>query len=70
MENLIGSTLGQYEIKEKIGEGGMAWVFEVLDPRFEGREVVRALKMLKPAAAAGEEFQRFRVFHTDTGIHQ
>ena len=38
----------------------MAWVFEVTDPRFEGRDVVRALKMLKPEAAVGEEFQRFR----------
>jgi serine/threonine-protein kinase len=34
----------------------MAWVFEVVDPRFNAR---RALKMLKPSAAGGEEFRRF-----------
>lgn len=28
MTKLIGLTLGQYEIKEKIGQGGMAQVFK------------------------------------------
>jgi serine/threonine protein kinase len=53
------TQIGPYTVRRFIAEGGMAWVFEVLDPRFEGRDVVRALKMLKPAAAVGDEFQRF-----------
>ena len=54
------TQIGPYQVRRFIAEGGMAWVFEVTDPRFEGRDVVRALKMLKPAAAVGDEFQRFR----------
>jgi serine/threonine protein kinase len=54
------TQIGPYQVRRFIAEGGMAWVFEVTDPRFEGRDVVRALKMLKPTAAVGEEFQRFR----------
>jgi hypothetical protein len=52
--------IGRYQVKRFIAEGGMAWVFEVVDPTFEGYEVVRALKMLKPEAAAGDEFRRFQ----------
>jgi serine/threonine-protein kinase len=48
--------IGPYPVREFIAEGGMAWVFEVVDPRFNAR---RALKMLKPSAAGGEEFRRF-----------
>ena len=49
--------IGPYTVRRFIAEGGMAWVFEVADPTFEGRRL--ALKMLKPEAAAGEEFSRF-----------
>ncbi|NJN95286.1 MAG: serine/threonine protein kinase [Anaerolineales bacterium] len=59
MEDLIGKTLGQYEIKEKIGEGGMAHVFKAFQPSLN-RFV--AVKILSPAVAekAGftERFQR------------
>ena len=48
--------IGRYPVRCFIAEGGMAWVFEVTDPRFNAR---RALKMLKPAAGAGAEFRRF-----------
>jgi len=48
--------IGPYPVVEFVAEGGMAWVFKVEDPRFK---VHRALKMLKPQAALGEEFQRF-----------
>jgi serine/threonine-protein kinase len=48
--------IGPYSVRHFIAEGGMAWVFEVVDPRFNAR---RALKMLKPSAAGGEEFRRF-----------
>ena len=54
------TRIGPYEVRRFIAEGGMAWVFEVADPRFEGREVIRALKMLKPEAAVGDEFERFK----------
>jgi eukaryotic-like serine/threonine-protein kinase len=48
--------IGPYPVRQFIAEGGMAWVFEVAEPRFHAR---RALKMLKPSAAGGEEFRRF-----------
>jgi serine/threonine protein kinase/formylglycine-generating enzyme required for sulfatase activity len=48
--------IGDYEVVRLIAEGGMSWVFEVIDPRFD---VPRALKLLKPQAAAGQEFRRF-----------
>jgi serine/threonine-protein kinase len=48
--------IGPYPVRQFIAEGGMAWVFEVVDPRFNAR---RALKMLKPTAGGGEEFRRF-----------
>lgn len=54
------TQIGGYRVKRFISEGGMAWVFEVIDPRFEGHDVVRALKLLKPEAAVGVEFERFR----------
>jgi serine/threonine-protein kinase len=48
--------IGGYKVVQLIAEGGMSWIFEVIDPRFD---VHRALKMLKPHAAAGKEFMRF-----------
>jgi hypothetical protein len=48
--------IGDYEVVRLIAEGGMSWVFEVIDPRFD---VPRALKLLKPQAAVGQEFKRF-----------
>jgi hypothetical protein len=50
-------NIGRYQVRRFISEGGMAWVFEVEDPTFEGRHL--ALKMLKPEAAAGDQFRRF-----------
>ncbi len=57
MDPVTLSQIGPYTVRRFVAEGGMAWVFEVADPNFEGRRL--ALKMLKPAAAEGEEFQRF-----------
>jgi hypothetical protein len=50
------AQIGPYPVVQFLAEGGMAWVFEVEDPKFRVR---RALKMLKPQAAVGDEFHRF-----------
>jgi serine/threonine protein kinase len=59
MEELIGTTLGPYEIREKIGQGGMAHVFKAYQPSLD-RFV--AVKVLSPALAEQpgftERFQR------------
>jgi Tol biopolymer transport system component/predicted Ser/Thr protein kinase len=47
-----GSRLGHYEIRAKIGSGGMGWVYEARDTRLQ-RTV--AIKVLPPAAASGED---------------
>jgi hypothetical protein len=52
------SQIGPYTVVRFVAEGGMAWVFEVTDPKFEVRRL--ALKLLKPEAAMGAEFERFR----------
>src|SRR5262249_52767233 len=51
------TEIGPYQVRRFIAEGGFAWVYEASDPRFPMRRL--ALKLLKPAAARGEEFRRF-----------
>jgi serine/threonine-protein kinase len=51
-----GDRLGPYEIRAKIGEGGMGAVYRAVDPRL-GREV--AIKVL-PAAFVGDPERRAR----------
>lgn len=53
MEELIGKKLGQYQIEEKIGEGGMASVFKAYQPSLD-RYV--ALKVLPPKFAQNPVF--------------
>jgi len=50
------TQIGPYRVRRFVAEGGMAWVFEVVDPRFDA---TRALKMLKPTASVGDDFTRF-----------
>src|ERR1700686_3955623 len=47
-----GSRLGHYEIRTKIGSGGMGWVYEARDTRLNR---VVAIKVLPPVAGAGED---------------
>lgn len=47
-----GAKLGRYEIRSKIGEGGMGEVYRALDPKIN-REV--AIKILPPALSADKD---------------
>jgi hypothetical protein len=68
MANLIGKTLGQYEIREKIGQGGMAQVFKAYQP---GLDRFVAVKVLSPSLAEEPGFtQRFqREAHSAARLH-
>jgi Tol biopolymer transport system component/tRNA A-37 threonylcarbamoyl transferase component Bud32 len=58
MNSLIGRTLGQYRIIEKIGQGGMATVYKAYQP---GLDRYVALKVLPPTHAEQSGFsERFR----------
>jgi serine/threonine protein kinase len=58
MESLVGKTVGKFEIKEPVGEGGMATVYKAFDTTL--RRTV-ALKTLLPYLAADPELvQRFQ----------
>ncbi|MCE7946476.1 MAG: serine/threonine protein kinase [Chloroflexi bacterium CFX4] len=53
MKNLIGSTLGQYQLLEIIGEGGMSTVYRAHQASM-ARDV--AVKVIQPTAEQHEEF--------------
>lgn len=52
MSNLIGQSLGRYQILELLGQGGMAMVYKAYDTRLE-REV--AIKIIRSEAFPPEE---------------
>ena len=55
---MIGNLVGNYEITDKIGEGGMGAVFRGIDVMLE-REV--AIKMLRPELSSQPNIvERFR----------
>lgn len=51
------TQIGRYVVTRFHAEGGMSWIFEVTDPEFFNAR--RALKLMKPEAAVGDEGQRF-----------
>ena len=57
MENLVGKTLGQYQIVQEIGRGGMAVVYKAYQPSLT-RYV--AIKVLPPQFSFDHDFiERF-----------
>ena len=59
MDDLIGQKLGQYEIIEKVGEGGMAHVFRAYHPTLDRFVAVKVLKpVLSSEPGFNERFQR------------
>ena len=53
MSDLIGKTIGQYQIIEHLGKGGMAEVYKAYQPSLD-RDV--AIKVLHPIVATDEQF--------------
>jgi tRNA A-37 threonylcarbamoyl transferase component Bud32 len=54
VENLIGVTIGNYQIVEQLGRGGMANVYKAYHP---GLAVYRALKVIRPDLSQTQSFQ-------------
>ncbi len=54
----IGKTIGNCEIREKMNEGGTAYIYKAYNPRFE---IERVVKILKPSLSEEEDFyERFK----------
>ena len=58
MADLVGQTVGQYQIVQRLGKGGMADVYQAFHP---GLSVYRALKVIRPEFVGEEGFtERFQ----------
>ena len=53
MTDILNSTIDRYEIKEMLGEGSMAEVYRVFDPKINRSA---ALKVLKENFCVDEEY--------------
>ncbi|MGD8732799.1 MAG: protein kinase, partial [Anaerolineales bacterium] len=63
MSTMIGRNLNQYEILERVGQGGMATVYRAVDTR-TGDEV--AVKVLAPGI--GEDRRFIKRFRREAGL--
>ncbi len=55
-----GSLVGRYRIQSLIGRGGMADVYEAVQPGIDGEERPVALKLLRPGQLPADAARRFR----------
>ncbi|MBS0198107.1 MAG: serine/threonine protein kinase [Planctomycetes bacterium] len=55
-----GSLVGRYRIRSLIGRGGMADVYEAVQPGIDGEERPVALKLLRPGQLPADAARRFR----------
>lgn len=58
MDNLVGKTLGNYQVVEQLGRGGMANVYKAYHP---GLAIYRAIKVIRPEFGNASDFrERFQ----------
>jgi serine/threonine protein kinase len=55
LNNLIGQTLGKYQIIEQVGKGGMATVFKAYQPGLDRNVAVKVLPAYYAHEAGFEE---------------
>jgi serine/threonine protein kinase len=55
MADLIGKSLGRYQIIEKLGEGGMAIVYKAYDTHLESEVAVKFIRMERLAPESAEK---------------
>src|SRR5579862_4140557 len=59
MIDIIGQSLGQYQIEELIGQGGMARVYKAYQPALDRYVAIKAISSQSDLAADSSFLQRF-----------